>query len=1021
MVVKKPYRALLALVIALAVVPPASGERLTGSLRGRITDKAGFPLPGAFLYVSSDALLGRKNYITTESGDYAFLNLNPGTYRITVEMPGFKTVNVEKIQVDTGKALTLNVKLESTEIEEEVTSQQAPPFIDSRSAARSFVADADLLHRAPLGRDFASVVRLAPGVVPDDVDADRYFSVHGSTVRANTYMVGGANLTDPLTMAVYPGIDVDTIDQVEFETAGRQAETFTSEGGYINVVTKSGGNSFLGELRIFHTSPGLTKDLWSEADRAQKGVTAPLAPQRYWDFGLNLGGPIMDDRAWYFSSFRLGLRSRNAPFLLWTDPLGTVHDPYKWRDTEFIGSFKVTTQIGTDITASINAGYSGRYEPVDASYIDIFTPKSATRSLQHDGLFNLTAVLGYRMNQDTFVDIFGGLTQRSTPYRLSADASSLPSYHDAALGYSWGSAEYNQNTTGRRFRASGAVTRLQNSLGIGHELKAGIDYEETYDELSTWKDNNLIVDYLDGSPYYFGTGVSPKSGGTVGKGLIGFYLASAAEGGLLLKNEMKRVGIFAQDSLTIAHRATFNLGLRFDHSVGRIQAMTKGDSGNAISVTLGNTFIKPTYGFNPYAAGTVPGWDSAMVWNTLSPRAGVSVDLLGDGRTFLKASYSQYGEYLNLGYLQQLSQVLPTRFHRFYWYDDNSNAAVDATDGFGLYPEDYRIYQTSIAFQRVSPDSKAPRTGEWSVGLQQEIARNFSVSLTYISKSQKDILETVLYDPAKGVEWSSPDSGNGTYWVPFSTTVPATLGYPETTVTAYFRSNAAPAVFEQIRNVPQLKRTYGGLELTIRKRMSDNWQFYGSIVWSRAKGNIGLDSTWSTGFNPAAGTPNYFINVPVESRLDLDRPAAVRLLGTYRFPYDFYLTLYYTGRSGYPWGRTVTIVPPEDWALANNAIGTPVTIALEKPGSRRTKFDGALDMRLEKEILSRNRKRMTLTIDVLNLLGHKSGILDLNDGGYWYPSAAGSTEGQRVISPTFEKYISLMGQRKIQLGLSLSF
>jgi len=717
----------------------------------------------------------------------------------------------------------------------------------------------------------------------------------------------------------------------------------------------------------------------------------------------------------------MGLRHKDAPFVAWKDPLGTSHDPFGWRDTEFMGYLKLSTQIGTDISVSAAVGFSNRNEPVAESSLSALTPRSATRSLENDGLFHVTGVLNYRMNQDTFVDITGGLVQRSTPYLLNVDGQSLPTYRDAATGYSWGSAEFNRDSTARRFRASGAVTRLQNGLGISHELRAGIDYEESYGELSTWKTNNLFLNYLDGSPYYFGTAASPKTGSEVGKGLIGFYFAPAQEGAFLMKDEMKRIGIFAQDSLTIAHRATFNLGLRFDHSAGRIQGLTKGAGGNAISVTLGNTFIKPATGFNPYDAGTIPAWESAIVWNTLSPRAGVSVDILGNGRTFLRSSFARYSQYLDLGTIQRLAPVLPTGFHRFAWFDENANSAVDATDSFDLYPDEYGLFKTTDSHMRIGSGTKAPRTDEWTFGLQHEVLNNLSVSLTYIAKAQKNIIETVLFDPAAGVEWSSPGAGEGAYWLPFNTVVPGTMGYDETPVTVYFRSNTAPAVFEQLRNVPQLQRRYKGLEFTVRKRMSDNWQFYGSVVWGRAKGNVGLSSVNSTGYTPAAGTPNYYVNVPADSRLDLDRPASVRLLGTYRFPHDYYLTLYYTGRSGYPWARSVTIAPPEAWAQANGAVGTPVTVLLETPGTRRTRFDGALDTRFEKDLVLKSRKRITLMIDILNVLGHRSGILDLNDGGAWYPVAEGSAEGQRVLSPTFEKYISLLGQRKFQFSLNVQF
>ncbi len=127
-VVKKPSPALAALFVVLALASASFADRLTGSLKGRITDKQGYPLPGAFIYVSSPALLGVQNYITADTGNYAFILLPPGIYKVTVEMPGFKTVNVDNLVMNVGKALTLNFKLEATEIEEEITSLGATPL-----------------------------------------------------------------------------------------------------------------------------------------------------------------------------------------------------------------------------------------------------------------------------------------------------------------------------------------------------------------------------------------------------------------------------------------------------------------------------------------------------------------------------------------------------------------------------------------------------------------------------------------------------------------------------------------------------------------------------------------------------------------------------------------------------------------------------------------------------------------------------------------------------------------------------
>jgi len=1021
-VVKKPSPALAALFVVLALTSTSFADRLTGSLKGRITDKQGYPLPGAFIYVSSPALLGIQNYITADTGSYAFILLPPGTYKVTVEMPGFKTVNVDNLLINVGKALALNFKLEATDIEEEITSLGATPLVDTLSAKNPFVADKDILRHAPLTRDFSSIAGLAPGVVADPAFPDRDFAFHGSTVRANAFVLGGIDLTDPLTMAPLANFNVDVIEEVEFETTSHPAETYPSGGGFINIVTKSGGNQFLGDLHLTHSSRSLSRQLWSEKDLAEKGVAAPEAAQRHWDFSLNMGGPIMEDRAWFFMNTRLDLRSKEAPFQPWTDPLGTVHNGFRWHNRDLMTFLKISTQVTSNIRAIASVNYQDRYQPVYEPLLSLNTPREAGRALDHNSLFAASGIVNYRMDQNTFVDLSIGLAQRSTPLTLIGGGQNLPYYTDAVSGRAWGSAPFNEKSTGRRFKGAVSITRIQNGImGIAHELRAGAEYEDGYGDLSTWKDDNLTVTYFAGNPYFYGTAVSPKTGKTVGKGLISFSLAGKVEGGLILKEEMKRLGFYVQDALTIAQRATIHLGLRFDHSSARLPAISKSQSGNAVSVKIGTDLIKPTYGLNPYDANVIQAWDQVMVWDTLSPRAGLSLDLFGNGRSILKTSFSRYSEYLNLGAIQEMASFSPTRSHSFEWYDEDGNGKVDSTDTYTLFPDDYRIYEESYFKKRVSPDAKAPYTNELTVGLHQEVMKDLTVSLEYIAKSQTNILENVLYDPDSGVEWYSADSPSHGWWVPFKTIVPAAGDYAEIPVTVFFRSNSAPAVFDRLQNVPQLKRKYGAFELTIRKRMSDNWQFYGSAVWGKATGNIGLKAVDSSGFSTALGTPNSFVNVPADSRLDLDRPTSIRLMGAYKFPWDFFLTLYFSHWSGAPWARSVTILPPDSWAQLNGVTAAPVTVFLEKPGSRRTNSVESLDLRIEKEFMLRNRKRLRFFADVFNLLGRKSSVLDFNDAGFWFPGAENSNLGQRVISPTFEKVLSVSGVRTVQISLSLEF
>ncbi|HEX2695183.1 MAG TPA: carboxypeptidase regulatory-like domain-containing protein, partial [Acidobacteriota bacterium] len=851
--VKKSVRTMLALVIILAAASWAFAERQTGSIKGRITDKAGFPLPGAFIYVSSPALLGILNYITADTGNYAFVTLPPGACKITVEMPGFKTVNVDALRIHAGQVLSLNIRLEATEIEEEITSLDAAPSIDGRSAGASFVADGDLLHRAPLPRDFSAILGLVPGAVPAGDGSAGYYSFYGSPVRANTFVFGGSDVTNPLDMAPLAALNTDLIEEVDFDNAARPAETYPAQGGYINVITRSGGNSFLGEFRIYHTSKGLSKDLWSKADYADNNLGSPPTNPKLWDFALDMGGPILEDRAWYFADFRLAFKSMPAPFIPWKDPLGTLNPPYDWRNRDLMSFFKVSTQVTSQIRATAWVNFQDRYQPIDESYLTWNVPEPATRVLKHNSLFVAAGSVNYRMDQNTFADFGVGLAQGQRPLTLNPDAASLPYYTDAATGRVWGNAPYNETSTDRRFKGSASITRLQDTFGISHELKAGAEYEDGYADLSAWKDDNLGLIWFDGSPYYFGTGISPKTGKTVGKGLVSFSISSKNEGGFILKNELKRLGFYAQDAVTIARRATLHLGLRFDRSTARIPSIAKSASGNAISVTIGNSLIKPIAGLNPYDTNSIAEWDQLMVWNALSPRIGLSLDLFGDGRTILRSSYSRYSDYMSLGYVRGLSPFLPTRSHSFVWYDEDGKGTVDSTDTYTLTLDDYRIYKGEFSSKRVAEDIKAPTVGELTFGLSREIVRDLSVSARYVSKTQKDIVENVLYDPVTGAAWYQAGGATADWWVPFTTTVPATAEYPVSPVTVYYRSKAAPAVFDQLRNVPELRRKYSAFELMVRKRMSDNWQFFGSVVWSRATGNAGLGPNASSGFSPLAG------------------------------------------------------------------------------------------------------------------------------------------------------------------------
>ena len=109
-------------------------------------------------------------------------------------------------------------------------------------------------------------------------------------------------------------------------------------------------------------------------------------------------------------------------------------------------------------------------------------------------------------------------------------------------------------------------------------------------------------------------------------------------------------------------------------------------------------------------------------------------------------------------------------------------------------------------------------------------------------------------------------------------------------MTLSLRSTTAPDFFERIENVPELTAKYRSLEFSFRKRMTHNWQLFGSFAWNRSTGTTSVASRWSAGNSPVLLTPNAFINIAATDRLLQDRPLVARLAGTMRFRWDIYLS-----------------------------------------------------------------------------------------------------------------------------------
>lgn len=1008
--------------ILLGLILPVGAAGPTGALKGRVMDGKGKPLNGAYIYVTSPTALGMANYMITKSGRFAVVGLAPGKYKVVAEMPGFKTVTIDGVVVSSGATATVDFRLPPSEVEEEAATARPGSTLDRDSARAAVVIDRPLIERLPLRRDLTDLLGIVPGLIFETVPNQGRMSLDGSPLTEAVVVQDGIIVTHPTDGRVMDRINTDLIQEVVVESAGHSAETGPGQGAYINIAHKIGAAKTEGLVSYSVSGKGLTHSLWTSDELAGMPQATPTSLRRENDLSFTLGAPVLRDMAWMFANFRYDNLGRRAPFTYWTDPLGLRHFVYDYKQRDLSGMFKLSMDVLDKFKGVLEFGYTRHYEPAYGADIGTLTPESSTRNLEGEGTFLARIGGSYVSGQSTRIDINIGYAKYEQPLRLNSAAGDKPQYADLISGRAWGSGSLNDRETASRMRGGAALTRLADGLlGAFHEIVVGAEYETTASRSSTWKADNLIYNYVSGSPYTFGTAASPTSGDEVGYGLIGFYIAPETEGGMSLKRELKRVGFFAQDTIKVGGRLSLSAGLRFDRSETRFNAFSKSASGNSVSVTLGTDLIKPILGYSVFSSLSLSSWDKAIVWNSLSPRFGLSFDLLGNGRTVIKGTWARLPEYLGLGYSQDLAQVDPTASHDFYWYDEDGDGLVDDDDSYALVPYDYRVYSSTYFRQAVDPDLTAPVTEEWTAGLEQSAGTDLVLAARYIDRRKTNLIGQVVFDPSTGAEWWRAEDAPEGWWVPFTTVVPGTGGYPDVALNLYLPSTQTPDYFKRIENVPELEARYRTVEFSFHKRMSHNWQAFGSIAWNRATGTTSVASRWGAGNSPVLLTPNSFTNIASTDRLLQDRPLVLKLAGTFRFPLDIYASALFKMQSGGTWARTVTIIPPAAWAAANGARVTPITVYLESPGSRRYDAWKTLDLRVEKDFLRAGLSRFSLSVDVFNLLGEKYRTLDLNDGGTWAPDGAGASTGTRLLSGTYGTLTPYIGTRTIRLNLNLKF
>ncbi len=285
----------------------AGAQVVTATLTGQIKDSSGAVIPEASVTATQVSTGVARSTTTSSTGEYTLPYLNPGSYRVDVEVKGFKKYTQENVELAVSTVQRVDATLSPGAVGEVVTVSSAPPALQTENAevARNF--EAQTVRELPVAnRNFQTLAGLTAGVTPpvqsftstEDPQGTVFFNANGQGNSANNTLVDGVDNTNPtLGLSIYlPNPEV--VQEVHVTTSNYSAEFGRVAGAVVNVVTRSGGNQLHGSAWEFNRVAALAaRDFFNKSGQPKPGLTRN-------EFGVAVGGPIKIDKAFFFFGYQ---------------------------------------------------------------------------------------------------------------------------------------------------------------------------------------------------------------------------------------------------------------------------------------------------------------------------------------------------------------------------------------------------------------------------------------------------------------------------------------------------------------------------------------------------------------------------------------------------------------------------------------------------------------------------------------------------------------------------------------------
>lgn len=965
----KPFALAATLVLCLAAAGPALAQEQGGNISGTVADEQRAVLPGVTVTLTSSDRTA--TFVTNESGQYRFLGLPPGAYTLRFDLSGFAVFIRENIELKVGQNVELPITMKVASVAETVTVSGQAPLVDTKSTGTATNFTQSELASIPTSRDPWALLRTVPGVMIDRVNIGGNETGQQSTLQSKgtrgadaVWTMDGVVITDMHAIGSSPTyFNYDNFEEIQVSTSGQNIRQSTGGIG-LNFVVKRGTNQLKGGVRGFFTNDALEATN-VPAELAARGVTPATADhnKQISDYGLELGGPIVKDRAWAYGSWseqdvRLVRRSGNV---IDRTVLKTTNVKGNWQATkadmisvlwfqgakEKYGRSPGTRNINFDApTATWNQG---------GIYVD-GRPHGLLK-VEDDRVFS----------SNLFVT--GKFAYYNTGFGLVPDGGlDMQAGESTLLGRSFGSTrqvEYIRPQT----TASVDGSYFASALGATHELKFGGGWRRADATTRTIYPGNMIL-AKENSATDLRARVYREGRGT---------------------DRVDTFNVYAGDTMSRG-RFTLDAGVRFDRQGGRALP----------SNTLANRALP-----NLVPGIAFAGYDAPFTWDNVSPRVGLTCALDAASKTILRASFARYAGQIENGIVGQSNPSSNAGYVEYRWVDRNADhfAQVDEVlvaqgpigVGGGFNPANPTAVTSA---DRVDPNLKAPVTTSIVAGIDHEIAPNIAIQInyTYSRTSNYNGNPYYYYTPWFGLTRADYTPGET-----LSGTLPDGTAYAIPTWMPDADKIEANGSQTLLTNWPGYYSYYHGLETSLVKRLSNHWMARVSFAYNEAReyyGDQPLDYAGNptrTDLSPLVNGGQYAVQSAGSGMSDVFMNGKWQLSasGAYQFPRDIEVGASLFGRQGYPF----VIFRSADLGYDSLNVLIPA-----KVDSYRLANLWDTDVRVAKT-LALARVRLQVIADVFNVFNANTELM----------------RNRNLDSPNFRALAQNLSPRILRLGARLTF